>query len=602
MISWTIPVDQTVSPQTVIERTTYRAGETTVGEDNQGVNGNNGASVTQYRSYVTQANGNTYEEYFTESAASGSLTDSINQVSENTEIETIYRSYVSSETNGSVYAGTVLAELALVGAPQTREGSMTTGTQETILPRFGNRTATTETSTRLWSNTVSNEETSFFTYSASTTAKTTVNASYNLVSSTTGSATFTENGMDDRFPTYASATVISLAPNEVAWVASTTSGQLGPLSNVASSFTGVSTIYPLFFTFPKAQSNIYDEIENSNIVAPNTNEQNITYSAVTANVGIPITRIVPQNQIPFLEQSLNSFRGVTAQLTSVYGPQGVAEGGTFTKGRGTAIGVRVAKRTAINNGVSAETVRNIPATQFVAFTIGGEIGNMGASGTTTYSDSLIEDGDNSNKTFTSSQMLLIESTGDNTHPYALSVWSPLEPARFEKEYYFGAAAFNKEIGSNVNLPLTIKGVELARLSQTAFVPAPFFYSATINDEAGLVTIGENVTVKRGSQPTESYELELIGEPLTTIRSPQRAGLRGGNSPIAHTLFLDAGGYETFAQNGQSGTTFYSDPTSFSATEGGVVNHRAIPVAIAAVGAGQRFLVQTYATTTTGTFF
>lgn len=598
MTSWTIPVDQTTVPQTVVERVTGESYGSSYSDDNQFPGLTFGDSLTSFRSSITENNGNsvTIVAITSSYTAFGSILDE----PEGDFVEVAYQStwYTSGETNGRIYTGTDLENLSLYGETMSRVGSSISGTEQATTSIVGNVTYTTTNTHQLWSAVTSGNETSFESYTDTVTTKSASLGSKTGFTTRPATVTFTEYGASigdiTRWPTYASATVVSLAPNEIVWVASTTSDQLGPISNVASSATGVITVYPSFLTFVKNQSHIYDSTANSGFATPIISPYNTTVTQETGIEQVAITVATNLMQIPFGTTVGNFGKRQTGSASYANESRTIPQGAT--KGTQVSIGGYIVTRVLQNMGPA--TV-NVPQT--IAFTapVGGT-GGSSASGETDYADEVVEE-------FAStSASSFQESTGNNAYPLGFSIFSADAVHRREQAHHQAAAAFNEGVGLNLEAEgITIAGpkVVVGLLEQTAWVPRPSTFTASIDGQVGSVSIGENITVRLPDETTtRSYNLEVVGTANTTTSFAARGGLQGANAPVAYTMYAGPGLYETHDADGASGTVSYSTQTSFTLTGEGATNYRASFQAIAAPGATQRWMVQSFATTTTGTFF
>jgi len=588
VISYTITVLKTVSPETSSQVVEAAGGLSYAGEPNNEVigytNDNEGgtSAVT-----ITQSNGNTFFSQTSSSSFSWTRAvenpgDSENESDNGGDGGAFY---ASTETDGRAFTGTAIGNMAQTRNSETRNVTRTTGHSVITQATQIRTTQTTTVSRQAWSTTQEGtNQPSIYSFTEAVNSKTTGTSAGSRNSTILLTEAQGETGWDGVYPAYATATVLVLAPNEIAWVATTHSDVQTPIHSIAQSHEGVVTVLPSFWTYFKDTSNVY--ATEAQLVSTFTDSASRTFSAFSSQnlqtITVANTSIA---KIPFQTAEALTLNVATQQATATW---------EATLGMG---GTRRVKTTSglISGGVTASVTGNttVENSYFVVGTVVDEAPMALVGATQTDSDEgavsdwpgrQIAQGQTSN-----------EYTGSNTQALGFTSAATFAPARNEQAFFNAAIAFGDTPGLNLDLPVEIEGgFSVKKLSEVAALPYPTSFTASVGGQAATVSIGGNVTMTRGGSTT-SYDLFATGTAYKTqnIKAP----VAGGDSPDGHTFLIGPGVYEAHYATGGSGTVSYSTQTIVTANQSASVTaYRALPMFL---GIGDnRYTVMTIATTAT----
>ena len=591
MISYTITVLQTVSPETSSVVLVNNGGYTYDGEpSNEVILSINDNTNEQTALEITQSNGNVFTAQTTRAAFFTKRQVEQPDAPENEEGEGdesgVY--YASIETNGRAFTGTALNNLVQTRASETRAVTRITGHSVITQATQIRTTRTTTVSRQAWSTTQEGtNQPSIYSFTEAVNSKTTGTSAGSRNSTILLTEVQTETGWGGFYPAYATATVLVLAPNEVAWVATTHSTVATPINSIAQSHADVVTVYPSFFTYEKATSNVWLTDGESGMITTFTDSALRSYNAylndITQLVTVANTNVA---RIPFPTMNM------TSRIPSTVNSAATWEA-TFGMG-----GTRRLQTTtgSVSAGVSSGIIGNnfIEQTYWVIGTVPKEapVANLNPTQTSTQEGVISEGGIQ-----VAQGQTFVSYTGSNTQNVAFTSVATPAPARIERAFYNAAIAFGDTPGLNLDLPVEIDGgFSVKKLSEVAALPYPTSFTASVGGQAATVSIGGNVTMTRAGSTT-SYDLFATGTAYKTQN--MKAPVAGGDSPDGRTFRIGPGVYEAHYATGGSTTVSYSTQTILSHTGASsdmVTAYRALPMFL---GIGEnRYTVMTLATTAT----
>jgi hypothetical protein len=589
VISYTITVLQTVSPETSSVIVGNAGGNSYAGEPNNEVIGyTNDNAYGETAVTITQSNGNTFFSASTSSSFSWTrameFAGSENESDEGNESGAYY---ASTETNGRAFTGTALGNMVQTRNSETRNVTRTTGHSVITQATQIRTTQTTTVSRQAWSTTQEGtNQPSIYSFTEAVNSKTTGISAGSRNSTIFLTEVQGETGWDDQWPAYATATVLVLAPNEIAWVATTHSNVHTPIQSIAQSFAGGVTVLPSFWTYLKETSNLYGT--EAQLISTFTASASRTFSAFSSqNLQAITVANTSVAKIPFQTVEALTQNVATREAAATWI-------GTYAMG-----GTRRVKTTSglASGGVTASVTGNttVENSYFVVGTVVDEA-PMATTGST---QSDADEGAVSEwpGRQTAQGQTSNEYTGSNTQALGFTSAATFAPARNEQAFLNAAIAFGDTPGLNLDLPVEIEGgFSIAKLSEVAALPYPTSFTASVGGQAATVSIGGNVTMTRGGSTT-SYDLFATGTAYKTqnIKAP----VAGGDSPDGHTFLIGPGVYEAHYATGGSGTVSYSTQTIITAdaaNSASVTAYRALPMFL---GIGEnRYTVMTAATTAT----
>jgi hypothetical protein len=601
MQSYTVTALITAEPQTSSVAETTENGATDIEPDGDEFTGRTDGNTAESAAYtITQSNGNTV--YATTYAATASFTSAwANPLDpENDSGETIngFQSYASYATNGAVFTGTNFGALQQVGTLVTRPATRVTGTSEVTFAASISGTTQVTSNRQILTTSEQDGAVAFVTTLqpqsvTTTTQKTGQSESTNILTGVVEESGYSFGPGDSRWPTYATATVLMLDRNELAWVVTTNSDVACPIESIATSYVSRATVLPRYFTFAKDQSNLYET--QSGFVTTVTDSGNATFSAFSSQAtGTVAVANTTTGRIPFPTAAAASITIATSQGTATWEYTDAIGG---TKGLKTTTGIRSKGITrSVTNGTTVENTYNvistIPDEASVILTANTVITDSGETIIPGAVTRTIESTGNTTE--------VIEYTGHNTQDIGFAEINSFPAIAAERSFYSAAAAHNGGIGSNLDIPAELTGIpSMARLAIIAATPYPTSYTASVGGQAATISIGENVTVSNSASST-SYDIAVVGDALKTAGG--KAPIRGGNSPDGQTLAIGPGRYEAHYASGGSTTTSYTERVilTLPATSSPAATvYRPIREYIAVGGA--RYVVTTFATTATNPF-